>query len=55
MMLQGNESSIQVIQVHYVHSLGYFHELTLQFVQVDTVRGLASHVSNECCSILYLS
>uniref|UniRef100_A0A7I4D844 Uncharacterized protein n=1 Tax=Physcomitrium patens TaxID=3218 RepID=A0A7I4D844_PHYPA len=32
MMLQGNESSIQVIQVHYVHSLGYFHELTLQFL-----------------------
>lgn len=42
-MLQGNESSIQVIQVHYVHSLGYFHELTLQFVQGEWCSRIPRH------------
>lgn len=34
-MLQGNESNIQVLLGHYAHSLGYFHESALHFIQAS--------------------
>lgn len=40
-MLQGNESNIQVLLGHYAHSLGYFHESALHFIQASKVNGVS--------------